>query len=174
VLNGRGQAAPEPFRKSRGEVPLLAAAGGRPAIEDLDPGAYDPFHLVVADTASIEVLSWDGVRSARTSLGAGTHVITNAGLDPSDPKASRFSPRFAAARPGAGPAAEPGDAWGDWIALAEGDGLLETDPAAIRVRRKLPDGRIWGSSSVSFVALSVTGLRYDFARIPGPLKPVTS
>jgi uncharacterized protein with NRDE domain len=146
VLNGRGQAAPEPFRKSRGDLPLIAAAGGRPAIDHLDPGAYDPFHLVVADIMSVEVLSWDGVRASRTTLGPGTHMITNSGLDTADPKVRHFAAKFAAARPVADPAAgSVAEAWGDWLTLTEGDGLSETDPRAIRVRLVRTDNRLWGT-----------------------------
>jgi hypothetical protein len=172
VLNGRGQAAPEPFRKTRGELPLLAGAGGWPALDGLDPAAYDPFHLVVADIASAGVLSWDGVREARISLSAGTYVITNAGLDPEDPKAVQFAGKFAAARPAADPSAGPAEAWGGWLTLAGGDGLAETDPRAIRVRRELPGGRAYGTSSVSYVAFTPAGMRYDFEPVPGQIAAV--
>ena len=168
VLNGRGQAAPEPFRKSRGDLPLLAAAGGRPAVDRLDPGAYDPFHLVVADTWSVEMLSWDGVRVTRTSLNPGTHMITNMGADSAEPKTGYFADRFAATRPDPNPDEDdPARAWGAWWALADGDGLPETDSRAIRVRRLLPEGRLWGTSSVSLVALSGAGTRYDFSAVSG-------
>ena len=51
-----------------------------------------------------------------------------------------------------------------WV--AGGDGLPNTDPAAIIARRELPDGRLWGTTSVSLVALGPAGLRYDFQPIP--------
>jgi hypothetical protein len=172
VLNGRGQHAPEPFRRSRGELPLLAAAGGRPALDGLDPAAYDPFYLVVADAGSIEMLSWDGVRETRASLGKGTHMITNGGLDLRDPKALRFAGKFAAARPLADPSAEPAEAWGEWHTLAAGDGLAETDPQAIRVRHELSGGRVFGTSSVSYVAFGPAGIRYDFEPVPGQIGAV--
>jgi hypothetical protein len=88
---------------------------------------------------------------------------------PPDPgaKADRFGPKFAAHRPSADPAATIKDAWGDWLTLAGGDGLSDTDAAAIVVRRELPDGRVWGTTSVSLVALGRDGLRYDFQPVPG-------
>jgi hypothetical protein len=141
VVDGRGQHAPQPFRRSRGELPLLAGAGGWPALERLDPAAYDPFHLVVADIASAWVLSWNGVRESRISLGAGTYAITDVGVDPRDPRAKRF----AAALPAADPAAAPGAAWGEWPALAAGAG------------------------PVSYVAFSPSGTRYDFEPAPGQI-----
>jgi uncharacterized protein with NRDE domain len=174
VLNGRGQHAPEPFRRSRGELPLLAGAGGKPALDRLDPAAYDPFHLIVADIASAEMLSWDGVRTARTSISPGTHVITNAGLDPRDPKAVHFAAKFAEARPSPGPSATPGQAWGSWFKLAQGDGLAETDPRAIRVRHLLTGGRTYGTSSVSYVAFGPDGMRYDFQPVPGEIDAVST
>jgi hypothetical protein len=174
VLNGRGQHAPQPFRKSRGEIPLLAATGGWLALDGFDPGAYDPFHLVVADIASASVLSWDGVRETRTSLGAGTHMITSRGLDRQDPKALRFAGKFAAARPVASPSAEPGNAWGGWLVLAGGDGLPDTDPQAIRVRHELPSGRTYGTTSVSYVAFGRAGMRYDFEPVPGQIGAVAT
>jgi hypothetical protein len=56
--------------------------------------------------------------------------------------------------------------------LAAGDGLAATEPGAIIVRRELPDGRIYGSTSVTLVALAADGrLRYDFQ--PDPPDPAT-
>jgi Transport and Golgi organisation 2 len=159
VLNGRGQHAPQPFRKSRGDLPLLAGAGGWPALDRLDPAAYDPFHLVVADIASAELLSWDGVRETRTSIGAGTYLITSAGLNARDPEAVQVAGKFAAVRPAADPSAEPGDAWGGWPALAGGD---------------LPGGRAYGTSSVSYVAFGPAGIRYDFEPVPGRIGAVAA
>ena len=42
-----------------------------------------------------------------------------------------------------------------------------TEPGAIIVRRELPDSRIYGSTSVTLVALAADGrLRYDFQPAP--------
>ena len=58
-------------------------------------------------------------------------------------------------------------AWGDWLVLAGGDGLPATEPGAVIVRRELPDGRVYGSTSVTLVALAADGrLRYDFQPDP--------
>jgi hypothetical protein len=103
-------------------------------------------------------------------------VITNAGhsypaLYPAseitEPKAAHFGPKFAAARPSGDPALSLADAWGAWLTLADGDGLAPESPGAIVARRPLPDGRIWGSTSQSLVAIARDGLRYDFRPIPG-------
>ena len=193
ILNGRGEFAPPDRRRSRGELPLRAAAQGQDALSKLhdDPAAlasYDPFYLVCADLnpfPTVLLLGWDGRKPRLTKLEPATHVLTNAGhmyppsrdnLDqPADAKAMRFGPKFAARRPSGDPAATLGDAWGDWLTLAGGDGLAGTDPGAIIVRRELPDGRVYGSTSVSLVALAQDGrLRYDFQPRPeNPPDPAT-
>ena len=175
ILNARGQPAAPEDRRSRGEFPLRAAADGPQALKQLheDLGTlarYDPFFLICADLSAALMLSWDGQHAALEDLEPATHVITNAGHTyPSahqDDKAEHFGPRFAADRPDADPAATIKDAWGDWLTLAGGDGLSDTDPAAILVRHELPDGRVYGTTSVSLVALGAGGLRYDFQPVP--------
>jgi len=164
VLNGRGPLAPADTRRSRGELPLQGP--------DENLAVYDPFHLVTADTRKLSLLSWDGSNATRQELPPGTHVITNAGLDPDDPKAAYFAPRFAAQRPPAEPAMGITEAWEPWLTLVSESVLPVTDQRAIRVSRQLPDGRWWGTTSISLVALSSTGLRYDFASVPGGVAPV--
>jgi len=189
ILNGRGQFAPPSQRRSRGELPLRAAEEGQPALRRLhaDPeilARYDPFYLVCADPAAVLLLGWDGQRAALAEFGPATHVLTNAGHmyppdsaagdaeTPEDPKAARFGPKFAASRPPGDPAATLTGAWGDWLTLAAADGPPGTEPGAIIVRRELPDGRVWGSTSVSLIALAQDGgLRYDFQ--PVPAEPAT-
>jgi hypothetical protein len=178
VLNARGPQAPPDARRSRGELPLRAAAEGQQALRDLrdDQSAlarYDPFFLICADLNQALMLSWDGTRAGLEQLEApGTHLITNAGhtyppgtRDP-DAKAEHFGAKFAAYRPDADPTATIKDAWGDWLTLAGGDGLSDTDPAAIVVRHELPDGRVYGTTSVTLIALGPDGLRYDFQPVP--------
>jgi hypothetical protein len=185
ILNGRGEFAPPDRRRSRGELPLRAATQGRQALrelhKDLDTlASYDPFYLVCADRTTVLLLSWDGVNAGLTELGPATHVLTNAGhayprgnqQEPPDEKAQRFGPKFAAHRPSGDPGATLEDAWADWLTLAGGDGLSAAEPGAIIVRRELPDGRVWGSTSATLVALAADGgLRYDFQ--PAPPDPAT-
>jgi hypothetical protein len=189
ILNARGPQAPPSERRSRGELPLRAAADGPQALKDLheDRAAlahYDPFFLICADPEgpAALMLSWTGQDTALEQLESpATHVITNAGhtyppgnqapdAQAPDAKAEHFGPKFTAHRPDADPTATIKDAWGDWLTLAAGDGLSDTDPAAIVVRHELPDGRIYGTTSVTLVALSPSsnssGLRYDFQPVP--------
>ncbi len=178
ILNGRGQTAPASRRRSRGELPLRGAAEGPHALRQLHADAgvlvsYDPFHLLCADRSAVLLLSWDGQRAALSDLEPATHLLTNAGHayppranDLSiDPKAPRFGPKFAAQRPSGNPAATIKDAWGDWLTLTAGDD--PTEPGAIIVRRELPGGRVYGTTSVTLVALAENGgLRYDFQPVP--------
>jgi Transport and Golgi organisation 2 len=192
ILNGRGEAASPSRRRSRGELPLRAAQQGPDVLRtlhaDLDAlASYDPFYLVCADRAAVLLLGWDGTQPTLSDLPPATHLLTNAGHayppapapsptvsgepvfgEPApDPKAIRFGPKFAAHRPSGDPAATIKDAWGDWLTLAGGADMAEDEPGAIIVRRELPDGRVWGSTSVSLVALGRDGrLRYDFQPVP--------
>jgi len=108
-------------------------------------------------------------------LAPGTHLFTNAGhaypVEPGDPagepKAAYFADKFAAACPSADPALPLAQAWGDWLTLASGDGLDPAGPAAIIVRHDLPDGQLYGTTSVTLVALAAGALRYDFQPRPG-------
>ncbi|GAA2246523.1 MULTISPECIES: NRDE family protein [Kitasatospora] len=184
LLNGFGRAADPALRLSRGDLPLLAAADGD-ALEGLDLERYDPFHLVRAQAGEVRVLSWSGHELRERRLPPGLHVVVNDGLEgeaenrTSSLRAGRmmaariahFRPRLAAARrpePTSSPAGRPTtEAWGQWLPVAAGDGLELDEPAALIQRRDFGDGRIWGTTSVSLVALARSGVRYDFNPAPG-------
>ncbi|WP_380278061.1 NRDE family protein [Kitasatospora purpeofusca] len=182
LLNGFGTPAAEGARLSRGELPLFAVRGGR--LGDLDLDRYDPFHLVVVRPSGARVLSWGGSggRPAELELPTGLSVVLNdgpQGLAESRTaserirtlmaaRAAHFRARFATEprprpRPGAATAEE---AWGGWLPIVTGDGLALDDPAALVQRREFGDGRIWGSSSISLLALGPGSVRYDFAAVP--------
>lgn len=194
VLNGRGQMAPAGSRRSRGVLPLQVAADGklgRAGLED-----FDPFHLLSAEPGMAALWSWDGERLTERELTPGLHIVVNSGLD-SDLRAddaqgsgypgwqagrgvtgsvqelariAHFAPQLrAAVRPVPRPGSPVPQAWGAWLSLMNGDGIRPDDPRALIVRRDLGGGRIWGTTSVSLVALSPDGLRYDFTGTPGDL-----
>ena len=186
LLNGRGPMADPARRRSRGELPLRAAAEGPGVLSQLaaDPdalAAYDPFVLICATPDSAATLAWTGSylpwKPAVRVLAPGTHLFTNAGHaypaepgdPPDDPKAAHFAGKFAAARPAADPALPVARAWGDWLTLAAGDGLDPDSPGAILVRHQMPDGKIHGTTSMTLVSLTADGIRYDFQPSPGNL-----
>ena len=192
VLNARGQLAPPASRLSRGVLPLRAAAD---QLIDKDALAWtDPFHLITAEPDRALWQSWDGHVLTERKLGPGLHFAVNSGLaaDLMLPQAqsgtsqaengrahelariAHFLPRLQAAsrpnplstepgRPGQSVAA----AWAEWFAPLNGDGLSTDDDRALIVRRDLGGGRIWGTTSISLLALSPAGLRYDFTGSPG-------
>jgi hypothetical protein len=192
VLNGRGRMAPVGSRRSRGVLPLQVTASGklrRAGLED-----FDPFHLLSAEPGLAVLWSWDGERLTERELATGLHVVVNSGLgsdlragDPTGPgypgeqegrrirgrdhelaRVAYFLPRLRAAeRPVPLPGSPVSQAWGAWLPLLNGDGIRADDPRALIVRRDLGDGRIWGTTSISLVAMSTDGLRYDFTGTPG-------
>ena len=79
-----------------------------------------------------------------------------------------FRPRLEAARmPRPQPGLPVAAAWGDWLPLLNGDGLRPDDQRALIVRRDVSQGRVWGTTSISLVAITPGGLRYDFTARPG-------
>ncbi|HEX4812673.1 MAG TPA: NRDE family protein [Nonomuraea sp.] len=148
LLNGRGRAAPDATRVSRGDLALRAAYTG----EGPDTGLtrYDPFHLVIADLARVRLFSWDGERLSASDVPEGTSMIVNSGLDPADERVLAYLPRFRSE---------------EWRQLAAAE--PSADPGALIVRHELPDGRVFASLSVMEVALSPDGVTYEFADLTG-------
>jgi hypothetical protein len=181
VLNGRGTLAPARSRRSRGVLPLQAAAEGklaRAALED-----FDPFHLLITEPGRGSLASWDGQSLTERELAAGLNMIVNDGLgsdllapgagestgrDHELARIAHFLPRLRAApRPAPRPGGPVARAWGDWLPLLDGGGITPDDPRALIVRRDLGEGRIWGTTSISLVALWPDAVRYDFTGRPG-------
>jgi Transport and Golgi organisation 2 len=198
VLNGRGTMAPARSRRSRGVLPLQAAADGKLAHAGLED--FDPFHLLVTEPGRGSLTSWDGQELTERELPTGLHMIVNSGLG-SDllmagaagttgttgtagtagaaaagtagrehelARIAHFLPRLRGApRPVPRPGGPVASAWGDWLPLLDGDGIASDDPRALIVRRDLGDGRVWGTTSTSLVALWPDAVRYDFTGTPG-------
>jgi hypothetical protein len=190
ILNGRGHPAPPDIRLSRGELPIRAAArepivptssASTPRPPDpLDPAglaAFDPFLLLVAAPGRADLLNWDGDRFTRRTLDPGLHLLVNSGLagdlrpDAGEHETMRIrhlQTRLASVPfPQPKPEATVEAAWAPWLPLLNGDGLRPDDPRALIVRRDFGDGRIWGTTSISLVAITPEGLRYDFTATPG-------
>lgn len=134
VLNRPGTLGPLAGKRSRGDLPLMAAShptaeAGAQAVGALDAGLWRGFNLVVADAAGALFIRGEGQgRPAVERLPPGLHMVT--AHDPNDlesPRIARHLPRFRAAR-----APGPGD-WGDWPALlgdraGDGQQQLDIDP----------------------------------------------
>ncbi|MBD0689853.1 NRDE family protein [Streptomyces sp. CBMA123] len=182
LLNGFGPLAPATTRLSRGGLPLTAVREG--GIGHLDLTPYDPFHLVQIHPDGARVTSWGGGgRPAEHQLPTGLSVVVNDGLEGTAAsrtaserirslmaaRADHFRARLLAEprpEPTAGGTTE--EAWGGWLPIITGDGLALDADAALIQRRDFGDGRIWGSSSISLLALGPELLRYDFATAPVP------
>jgi hypothetical protein len=184
VLNGRGTLAQAATRRSRGVLPLQGATEGKLTQPGLT--GFDPFHLLIAEPGGATLTSWDGERLAERDLAPGLHMIVNSGISDDldgaptgaptgdlgqDRELARlawFLPRLqAAARPEPGSGEPIGPAWGDWLPFLNGAGFPPQDPRALIVRHRFDDGRLWGTTSISLVALSPASLRYDFTAAPG-------
>jgi hypothetical protein len=190
VLNGRGTMADPAARQSRGVLPLEAARHGD--IKRVRPAAFDPFHLLSVAPDRAFMWSWDGEDLTSWELPPGLHLVVNSGIasdrgagsapaagdvrpaagrpQPSDPRElariGHFLPLLrAAARPAPLPGPPVPQAWGAWLPVVEGAGVPPDDPRALIVRRTGPAGQIWGTTSVSLVALAPGSLRYDFADV---------
>ncbi|GAA4220435.1 hypothetical protein FHR32_006521 [Streptosporangium album] len=162
LVNGHGVPAPQETRRSRGDLPLRVAAQGR--LPDLELARYDPFHLILADPAGARLWHWDGDALAEEEIPPGTHMIVNSGWERGEDneRVAFFRPRFAeAGRPVAIDAP-----WESWRELATGAGLPVGDPRSLIVRHELPDGRVFGSLSVTLLGLGTSGVRYDFTDDP--------
>ena len=90
---------PDPKRRSRGElVPLALAApslaAGRVALSALDPSAWNPFHLVLADATGGLLLWYDGERSALEPLELGLHLVTETSPHGAGPRGDLLRSRW--------------------------------------------------------------------------------
>jgi uncharacterized protein with NRDE domain len=140
-------------RPTRGTLALrILTPQGLPEAVD----RYDRFHLLRADLGGAELWSWDGEDLTHVDLAAGDHIIVNAGLDTdADPLVPHFAPLLAAlpSTPDA------------WLELLAGAGLDPDDERALIVAKEI-EGRAYGSTSASLLALSPAGVRYDFTATP--------
>ena len=131
VLNRRGTLGPAPGKRSRGELVLEAldhaeAAAAADALRGLDPAAWRPFNLIVADARQAFWLRHAGDGQIRAQpITAGIHMIEAGELDdPASARVTRFLPQFRFVPP-----PEPGeDSWSGWAALLAERSSRSGDP----------------------------------------------
>jgi len=58
-------------------------------------------------------------------------------------------------------------AWGAWLPVLDGDRLDPADHRALVLRRDFCERGLWGTGSISLLALRPDGVRYDFNATPG-------
>jgi hypothetical protein len=174
LLNGVRLPPPaDGTRPSRGWLPLaILSELEAPGVTDasMDPSeleGYDGFHLLLGDANGVTVWSWDGDELTWQDLAAGDHIIVNAGVDSADdPLVPHFAPQLVATpSPRLAPDDDTDAAWGSWVDLLRGDKLPFDDPRALIVRRVF-DGRTYGSTSASLVAVGRDSVRLDFTATP--------
>lgn len=155
VMDRVGFLGPAPKKRSRGElVPealdhaeAKAAAG---ALADLDPNAYRPFNLVVADARDAYWLRHGGDGEIRVHpIPPGLHMLSATELDDMGyPRIRNYLPRFRAART---PEPESGR-WDEWRnLLASRTYPPETDDPDAAMNFEFPPG--FGTVSSALIAL---------------------
>jgi hypothetical protein len=157
VLNRPGSLGPAPGKRSRGQLPLIALAGGSAAaaaevVTALDGGAWRPFNMVIADARAAFFLRGLGQgRPEAVALGTGVSMVTaHEPNDAGSPRIARHLPRFRAA-----PAPDParGD-WAGWEALLADDGFGEE---GLGGALNVPPVGGFGTVCSSLLALDATG-----------------
>lgn len=152
VLNRVGTLGPAQDKRSRGELVLEAldhadAADAALALAHLDPRAYRPFNLVIADNRDAFFLSHPGEenRGARIRvepIPAGLSMVTAFDLnDPACARVHRYRPLFAAAEI---PDPER-DSWSSWEAL-----LADQTPGAVGHGAGTPHAALCIVTSIGF------------------------
>jgi hypothetical protein len=162
ALNRQGTLGPAEGKRSRGELVLDAldhtdAVDAADALGAIDPGAYRPFNLVIADNRDALLLCHrDGTGETPVTvepLGAGLTMVTALERDDlRSPRIRTYRPRFLAA-----PVPDPGR--GDWTAwetlLASRDQEAGAGPTDSLFIDPVPAGGadLFGTTSSSLIAL---------------------
>ncbi len=154
ILNRHGSLGPVPGKRSRGELVLEAldhanATDAAEALADLDPLAYRPFNLVIADNREAWWLTlrasvpgaWVDKQKIPEGLSMFTAFDRN---DPADQRIAHYKPLFETI-----PVPDPdhGD-WEGWMGLL---GSTDGGTEARAMSFQMPNG--FGTSSSSLLAL---------------------
>lgn len=168
VLNRPGSLGPAEGKRSRGTLPILAAAAATAeaaaaAITALPAADWRPFNMVIADSRRAFFLRGLGEAHAEAlPLPEGISMITaHDPNDPTSPRTRRHLPRFRATAP-------PDPATSDWHAW---ENLLSDrghDPAiGLAETLNVPPTNGFGTVCASLLALGADGARH-WLFCPGP------
>lgn len=154
VMNREGTLGALPGKRSRGELVLDAldhaeAAEAAGALADLDPAAYRPFNLVLADPRSAYWLRHGGDGDVGVNpIAPGLHMLSAGELDDlGDPRIAEYLPRFVAAQV---PDPEADD-WATWRdLLGSHQGRADAGPESAMAFER-PDG--FGTRSGALIAI---------------------
>lgn len=153
ILNRRGTLGPLAGKRSRGELVLDAldhadANLAADALADVDPQAYRPFNLVIADNRDAFWLRHaDDGRILKTPIESGLSMITAGDIDdPGSARIRRYRPLFDGASV---PDPTRGD-WSDWQLLLASRASESGDPKDAMCIRTDGD---YGTRSSSLIAL---------------------
>lgn len=162
VLNRVGTLGPADGKRSRGELVLDAldhadAVAAAAALVDIEPGAYRPFNLVIADNRDAFWLTHRGTGPVTMQrIPEGLHMITARELnDPSSPRIRRYRQRFIDAVP-PDPAA---DDWQAWQTLLHDPVPGDGEPPESAMRFARPDG--FATVSSALIALPELGKKIE-------------
>lgn len=158
VLNRVGTLGPAAGKRSRGELVLDAldypdAAEAAEALRRLQPDAYRPFNLVVADNRDAFWIAHRGQSGLTVeALPPGISMLTARERDDAtSPRIQRYRPRFETAPP-PDPDRDDWQGWQDLLEDTEPDPALGPESA---MRFRLPIG--FGTVSASLIALAQPG-----------------
>jgi len=179
ILNRHGSLGPAPGKRSRGELVLEAldhgdAADAARALADLDPAAYRPFNMLIADNRDAWWLALTDPAAAvrREAIPDGLSMFTAYDRnDPSDPRIAAYLSRFQDAPP-----PDPdSNQWQGWQSLL---GATETAGAPYNAMSFRTESG-FGTSSSALLALPSAEAIYSPAKkrpiwlfAPGPPESV--
>lgn len=159
ILNRVGSLGPAPGKRSRGELVLEALDHGdandaAAALRDIDPAAYRPFNMLIADNRDAWwlALTSPGRTPLLERIPEGLSMFTaHDRNDVADPRIAAYLPRFGAA---AAPDPDKSD-WENWRNL-----LASTDAAAGVRAMSFRTESGFGTSSSSLLALPSIAAAY--------------
>ncbi len=172
VLNRLGTLGPSAGKRSRGELVLEAldhanAADAADALSHLDPVAYRPFNLVIADNRNAYVLLHRSETEALElqDLPPGLSMVT--ARDPNDagsPRIARYRKLFESAQP---PDPVTGDL-GDWQALLAATDSDSGEPSGAMKITGMGDFATTSSAVLALPAPAWPPAKAVFLFAPGP------